>query len=298
MNNSEENKLTHSAPAISITHEFYNTQVMVYVEGDDDIPFWDELFKKKVPEGFYTIEQVGGKNNLRNRINAIKKGDITNVIVACDSDYNRILYDNTSTLYNNPLIIMTHGHSIENTMFCPRTVAKYIKNVLKTTTDYYPSTKTWYEQFCSLSIKLLPYDILNQEEFENNDDSSKKKVYNERFYRLQDDSDPTMLSENKIEVLISRIKSNYKESDVIDIENRIALDSREPRYIIQGHFLEIAVMNYIRETIKKAKKVALSNEAIFTSFIDCNTQCNSICNDRQILFQQIEKAYQYYNPTI
>ena len=297
MNNSEEEKLTHSAPAISITHEFYNTQVMVYVEGDDDIPFWDELFKKIVPDDFYTIEQVGGKNNLRNCINAIKRGDITNVIVACDSDYNRILYDNTSTLYDNPLIIMTQGHSIENTMFCPRTVAKYIKNVLKTTTDYYPLTKTWYEQFCSLSLKLLPYDILNQEEFENNDDSNKKKVYNERFHRLQDDSNPTMLSENKIEVLISKIKSNYKESDIIDIENRIAVDSREPRYIIQGHFLEIAVMNYIRETIKKAKKVALSNEAIFTSFIDCNTQCNSICNDRQVLFQQIETAYQYYNPT-
>lgn len=297
MNNSEEEKLTHSAPAISITHEFYNTQVMVYVEGDDDIPFWDELFKKIVPDGFYTIEQVGGKSNLRNCINAIKRGDITNVIVACDSDYNRILYDNTSTLYNNPLIIMTQGHSIENTMFCPRTVAKYIKNVLKTTTDYYPLTKTWYEQFCSLSLKLLPYDILNQEEFENNDDSNKKKVYNERFHRLQDDSNPTMLSENKIEVLISKIKSNYKESDIIDIENRIAVDSREPRYIIQGHFLEIAVMNYIRETIKKAKKVSLSNEAIFTSFIDCHTQCNSICNDRQVLFQQIETAYQYYNPT-
>ena len=116
MNSIEEDKLIHSDSAISITHKFYNSQVMVYVEGDDDIPFWDELFRKRVPIDFYTIEQVGGKNNLRKHINAIKRGDITNVIVACDSDYNRILYDTTSTLYNNPLIIMTHGHSIENTI--------------------------------------------------------------------------------------------------------------------------------------------------------------------------------------
>lgn len=298
MNSIEEDKLIHSDSAISITHKFYNSQVMVYVEGDDDIPFWDELFRKRVPIDFYTIEQVGGKNNLRKHINAIKRGDITNVIVACDSDYNRILYDTTSTLYNNPLIIMTHGHSIENTMFCPKAVAKYIKNVLRTTTNYYPSTKKWYEQFCSLSLILLPYDILNQEEFENNDDKGKKKVYNERFHRLKDDSDQTMLNINKITDFISKIKSKYKESEVMDIKKRVDADSRESRYKIQGHFLEIAVMNFIRETIKKTKNVTLSNEAIFTSFIDCNTQCNSICEDRQFLFQQIEAAYHFFNPTI
>ncbi len=297
MNSIEENKLMHSDSAISITHEFYNTQVMVYVEGDDDIPFWDELFKKKVPDAFYTIEQVGGKNNLRNHINAIKKGNITNVIVACDSDYNRILYDNTSALHDNPLIIMTYGHSIENTMFCPKTVSKYIKNILKTATNYYPITKSWYDHFCSISKRLLPYDILNQEGFDDDNDSNKKKVFNERFHRLQDNSNPTILSEGKIEEFITRIKCNYKNSDVIDIERRIAEDPREPRYMIQGHFLEIAVMNFIRETIKKQKNVALSNEAIFTSFIDCNTQCNSICDDRQFLFKQIETAYQYFNPT-
>ncbi len=292
----DENSLQHSNPAISITHEFYDTRVMVYVEGDDDIPFWDELLRKRVPETFYTIEQVNGKNNLKCYIDGVLNGTITNVVVACDSDYNNILMNQTAEFYSNPLIIRTYGHSIENTMFCPKAVAKYIRNIVRKTNDYYPEIKAWYDSFCLMSLQLLPYDILNQEEFNQVDIDTKKKVFNERFHRLLDETNKIKLDQHKIEELISRIKVNYKDSDVEYINNRILSDHREPRYIIQGHFIEIAIMNLIRETIKQEKKVALSNEAIFASFIDCNTQCNSICEDRQFLFQQIEKVYHYFNP--
>ena len=44
MNNFNKNKLVHSNSAISVTHEFYNKKFMVYVEGPDDVPFWDEVF--------------------------------------------------------------------------------------------------------------------------------------------------------------------------------------------------------------------------------------------------------------
>lgn len=292
----EENSLQHSNSAISITHEFYDTRVMVYVEGVDDISFWDELLRKRVPETFYTIEQVNGKNNLKYYINGLLNGTITNVVVACDSDYNNILMNQEPDFYINPLIIKTYGHSIENTMFCPKLVAKYIRNIIKNTNDYYPAIKEWYDNFCFMSLQLLPYDILNQEEINQVDIGTKKKAFNENFYRLLDDTNKMMLDQHKVEEFISRIKVNYKDSDVEYINSRIHLEPRESRYIIQGHFLELAVMNLIRETIKQEKKVTLSNEAIFAYFIDCNTQCNSICEDRQFLFQQIDKVYHYFNP--
>jgi len=292
MNNpSAENRLIHSNSAISVTHQFYDCQIMVYVEGDDDVPFWNELFQKRVPVGFYKIEQVGGKNNLKYYINAIRNNEISNVIVACDSDYNQIVSDEADT----PLIIRTYGHSIENSMFCPLMVSKFIRNTIKTTDDYNDQTEEWYNKFCGSTMKLVPFDILNQEEDFNKDDTVKKRVLNERFFRLQDPNEKTLLSEDRINSFIDTIKANFLDSDIEEITNTIRCDKREPRYIIQGHFLEIAVMNYIRETIKKSKKVTLSNDAIFTNFIDCNIQCNALCKDKQFLFLQIDKAYSYFN---
>ena len=49
MCNMNDNKLAHSDSAISIIHKFYDKKFMLYVEGDDDISFWDEQFRKYLP---------------------------------------------------------------------------------------------------------------------------------------------------------------------------------------------------------------------------------------------------------
>ncbi|EGA69570.1 hypothetical protein VISI1226_13648 [Vibrio sinaloensis DSM 21326] len=36
----------YSAEAENIINEFHSVDVMVYVEGVDDIPFWDFIFEK------------------------------------------------------------------------------------------------------------------------------------------------------------------------------------------------------------------------------------------------------------
>ena len=46
MNNIDENKLEHSNEALNITHQFYDKKFMLYVEGDDDVVFWDENFRR------------------------------------------------------------------------------------------------------------------------------------------------------------------------------------------------------------------------------------------------------------
>ena len=120
MNSSEENKLTHSDDAISVTHKFYNKQYMVYVEGDDDVSFWDSVFSK-VASGKYEIESLNGiSGEMQTYIKKVTDGAIFNVIIACDKDYTSYL---ESDPYDNQYIVTTYGHSIENTMFCDIDIA-------------------------------------------------------------------------------------------------------------------------------------------------------------------------------
>lgn len=46
MSDIESNRLVHSNEGSSVLNQFYGTRVVLYVEGDDDIPFWNELFSK------------------------------------------------------------------------------------------------------------------------------------------------------------------------------------------------------------------------------------------------------------
>ena len=86
MYNEELNILHHSDEAISVLGQFYETKIILYVEGNDDIPFWDNLFKKYAPSHFYEIDQTHGKERLQEISNGIIEGKISNVIVACDAD--------------------------------------------------------------------------------------------------------------------------------------------------------------------------------------------------------------------
>lgn len=74
MSNFDDGQLFHSNRAINVTHQFYDKKFMLYVEGDDDVVFWDEHFRKYMPVEFYEIEQVHGKENLGRYIEGIKTG--------------------------------------------------------------------------------------------------------------------------------------------------------------------------------------------------------------------------------
>lgn len=129
MNKIENNQLVHSAAAINVTHQFYDKRFMLYVEGDDDIVFWDEHFKKYMPSTFYEIEQVHGKENLTRYIEGIKDGTLQNVVVACDSDFTLFLEIDP---LNSPFIIKTyctfHRKYYVLSVFCCSIYKKIIKN--------------------------------------------------------------------------------------------------------------------------------------------------------------------------
>lgn len=290
----EANFLKHSDEGISVSSRFYDKKVMVYVEGPDDISFWDAMFQRVVPESFYEIESVQGKNQLFEYIHKIEKGLITNAFVATDLDYSLFPLDGRSS---SAFVIYTYGHSIENTMFCPRNVSAFIRKALHSTKDYSSQVNGWYQLICERIQPLLPYDIINSIDIDckHHISNGLNSFFGKRFYFYQDKSDLVNLDSN----LIKKETLSHPDFDKTEIE-RIqksisSSDSRETRHLIQGHFLADAVMNFIRVTLKgSGQKISISDDAFYMAFFDCYAKCPSLCHDKMHVYNYIKRAVDTY----
>lgn len=276
------NRLEHSNAAISVTHKFYNAVVSVYVEGDDDYTFWNEKFQKCTQESFH-MEGVGGKENLKRYIDGIKDGSLHNIFVAKDSDYGFYSEDDCQ---NNPYIICTYGHSIENTMFCPENITSYINriahNAYAVTLD---ETKKVCDEFAKKASDLLLYDIINNLSAYGGKDT----VLAEHYGKFSNKTKGA-LDENKIRTFLEKRVNeiHIPQSYINGIKEKMNLDPREKRFIIQGHFYASAMMEFARDKARKS----MPNDAFYATLCDCIGKCQSKCNDIQYVEKQILKAFE------
>lgn len=95
--------------------------VTVFVEGDDDIPFWERIFKTGSSSSLRFEVKTASREGLAKGKTALLKhvkdgvGDF--LLICVDSDYDYLLQDATpnSTAINHSLyIFQTYTHSIEN----------------------------------------------------------------------------------------------------------------------------------------------------------------------------------------
>lgn len=290
MNNLCENGLFHSNPALSVTHEFYDKQYLIYVEGDDDIPFWDAIFSK-VAAGKYEMESLNGiTGEMKSRIRDVKNGEITNVIIACDKDYSSYLEEDP---YDSPFIVTTYGHSIENTMFCPRNIAIYLKRLSKSTVDYMDVVNDWYNDFCYRASKLLPYEIANYINTKNGSTEEMPSFFGKNCCMFLDDLDKSKLDEDKIEKHIESYKYKYDPEYLSEIEYKIKEDVRDRRFLIKGHFITNGVMNLIfKETQKVGRETKIERKQLYATFCDCITSCKELCKDKRTLIERIRNIFE------
>ena len=278
-----DNKLSYSSGAVSIRNQFLDVDFVVYVEGDDDIPFWDGLFGDKISTEKFKIEQVNGKENLRKYIDGIINETMFNVVVACDSDYTKY----TGELWvNNPRIIVTYGHSIENTMFCPNSIAVYLRTMSRTTKNYFSEVESWFQEFCDSAKLLLPYDIEN-----GINKNVKTACYCSGYHRFKNELIPVNIDNDKIKQFIESIKDKFENSNISNIFTKIKEDERELRCILQGHFLKDAVQEFIRSKLKQdiGKCPSISKESLYESFAKCKSNtCKSTCADILFVNTQID----------
>lgn len=280
MSEIESNSLEHSFGGISVLNQFYGTSVTLYVEGDDDIPFWNCLFKKFAPKDFYEMEQTHGKEGLLRYIDGIKDGSLQNVMVACDSDYSCILQETSNS---NPLIVTTYGHSIENSMFCKSMLAAYLSRITTSTKDYTEEVEQWLSTIENGAYKLLLIDILNAQK----PDGNSYRCLTMGFPRFSDKKGN--LLQAKVNEVVHEAEQIFSTEDFEKVKE--ILDSvNKPIYkILQGHFVAGAVNEFIHAKAKGS----WPRNAIYGEFSDCRGCCNSECEDIKYVRQEIENAVNY-----
>ncbi|MDR2568653.1 MAG: DUF4435 domain-containing protein [Mycoplasmataceae bacterium] len=270
--------LQYSEDALNVKALFYNKKWMVYVEGQDDVLFWDKLFKEV--SNSFEIQEVKGYENLIPYMDSIIAGN-NNKVVACDKDHSHYIDSNK---YINDYIIYTYGYSIENTMYCHSNINNTIKKLARKTNDYSDVIDTWYKNFCNNSLKLLPYDVIN---YINNKGIS---CYGDNCCRFLKSEHSELLDENKINDFINKNSLSFTTQEIDEINTKINNDIREDRFKIKGHFLTNGVINFIKNTVTN-KNVVLNNNTMYALMVHCIERCNPICEDRKNVVTKIQKAY-------
>ena len=289
----ENNEFSYSNQAASTVHEFHEVKFMLYVEGEDDISFWNLQFGRYIPENEYEIQKVDGKENLEPYISGILDGSISNTVVACDADYTDFMDVRPTDI----CIVRTYGHSIENSMFCPVSIAKYIRKYTNTTEDYQTEVNSWISTFCMSAKCMLPYEIKNS--IDPKHCERLPKILKDKYQFLKVSGRGCDLDEAKISTHISSFSALYKQEDIDDINGKINASMKELRYIIQGHFLADAVMEFIRKKVKSiiGKSAGLSNIALYAAFCECPPSCRSSCQDILYLRDQIQAVSEKFSCT-
>lgn len=275
--------LSYSTDALNVKSLFYNKRFVVYVEGQDDINFWDNLFSSITEIPFQIEESPGGITGLKDYIERIVNED-AKIIVACDSDYNTV--KSIDTKYVHDRIIRTYGYSIENSMYCPHNINQLIRRYGRLRKDFTPIIEGWYDDFLKESEILLIYDLANHLFTKGIQILGDKCI---KF--LSTDKSPN-LSETKIKKFILDISEHFEHEQIEHSKILITNSNKELRFLIKGHFLTNGVVNLIKETIRKEthSNVSISIDSLYALTVTCVGRCNNNCADYEYLKKQIEKS--------
>ena len=237
--------LEYSTDALNVIPKFYNVDLTVYVEGDSDVAFWEEILKH-FSKNKITVRAIptGGKTKLQEYISDIISGDLDAAAVACDLDYQA--FQNPSNRISHPNVLFTYGYSIENSLYLPEVVADAICHtggISRTKVDKKDFEKWLLDFVCRLKL-LMIYDIAA------NTIGPKQEGMGLNCTRFMRSRTSHQIDDNKVKnymLGLNKLPSNKRNS----IQQKINQLGLSAIFWVRGHFLQSAVLKYINNEIKR-----------------------------------------------
>jgi hypothetical protein len=246
--------LNYSDDALNVKCAFYRATAMVYVEGDDDVLFWHEVFAK-VPGSSVEIESAGGSDQVDQYIDLITSGRL-NAIAARDLDFLGHLRKTS----DDPRVLYTFGYSIENSLYTADAIASLVRLWCKSPRANTAECANWLNDVARELQPLVKLDIAN------------------RF----SESGAQTLGDNCTRLMTSQVSSTvcpHKVAAVVAAATpRIPLADREraatsmgtlPDDIIRnirGHFLASASLKYLLSRAKAiGRRIDVSSDSLYAA---------------------------------
>lgn len=271
------NYLVYTPSGLRVKAAFYNKRAMVYIEGEDDILFWEQFFDPKV----YEVQDVGGCKNFKHYYDLLNSGAKT-FIVAEDCDYKCFIYYGKS-----PLVVRTYCHSVENMMYCPHNLNYLIQRHCRSSKiSFLSKINSFYADFTQKCHKLLVLDVANYLY------SKGIKVFDNTCFRFLDQSHMPYIDKKAVDAYYESLVGYFATEEIEEAEKRIAADEREERLMIKGHFLTEAIRLLVDSYVKKNsnKNPRIDGDNLYASLVECIKICEPTCKERLYIQDQIKRA--------
>jgi len=252
-------EISYSSDALNTLSKFHKAKYVIYVEGDDDIPFWKAVFQAFGLKDF-KIKPAGGANEIEKYTRSIIDEN-AGIYVARDSDFKELL--NKQDLHTR--ILWTYGHSIENTLYHPTQVAEIISIYARSQEFDASQAEIWLQNFANEFWALLVCEIGNEKYHKG------IEILGKKCNRFLHSKKSHMPSKELINQKLDAVRKEIENSEYVEAENLlINATSRKPIFfLIRGHFLTNAVINYVKSEVKKISKkdLSLSEDSLFANLI-------------------------------
>ncbi|WP_082585437.1 DUF4435 domain-containing protein [Hydrogenophaga sp. Root209] len=248
--------LSYSDDALNVRNAFFGAKTIIYVEGDDDVLFWHEVFSQVADEHF-EVEPVGGAPTLDDYIRKISSGQLI-AIAARDADFLRIL----GTCSQDPRIVYTRGYSVENSLYVTESVTKLARAWCKTSDISASVCQSWIEEFAKCIAPLVHLDVANTIS------ASGLATIGDNCSRFMTSLNSAALCPQKIDEAVSGIISKIPGSAISSANAEVGDTTENILVYLRGHFLASAIHRFI---VKQAKllgrKVSISAESLYAASI-------------------------------
>lgn len=245
-------ELDYSIDALNARGAFFGAKTVIYVEGDDDVLFWQEVFSR-VADAKFEIEALGGSALLDEYIQQIASGQL-NAIAARDADFlpslGRCLID--------PKVIYTFGYSIENSLYVAETLTHVTRAWCKTTRITQADCAQWLAQLASDFAPLVQVDLANAL------CDAGVPTMGDNCTRYMSSNASASPCSTKIAAQVAKAATMIPESALQAAAARIGDGNDATLVHLRGHFLASAVVKFVVSKAKAlGRKVTVSSDSLY-----------------------------------
>jgi hypothetical protein len=246
--------LEYSVDALNAKNAFYRAKTMVYVEGDDDVLFWQEVLSRTSDVQF-EIEPVGGSGEIDKYISQLESGELK-AIVARDSDLLTVI----GKASINPRILYTRGYSIENSLYTVEALHKLSKSWCKSNKITIAECQAWLDELASVFVPLLYLDVANTIS------NAGAQTIGDNCTRFMTSQSSAVPCATKVANYESTMKPHFSKKALSSAEALIGNNLAKIILFIRGHFVASAVIKFLSNKAKSyGKKVTISADSLYSA---------------------------------